>query len=438
MRYDIRIINSIRKILNTFDFLHICRNNSKDFTRNRKISAKSIIYYELNKRGLSSKMEINNFTELLGMTEVTSVAMLKQREKLNPVAFKYLNTSSLQIFYQDYKKEVQCFKGYVLTAVDGSDIEIPNSKKTRKEYNSYTSSLNNEISARATISTQYDLLNKFVLDVEIQPYRTSEIAMMKKNLSAAKEIIKDFDILRIMDRGYVSLEDMYNSNVNGDKYLVRLRDTDFKQERSQFRTNDFEMEIGYKDNRGKYYKKSNPALCKYLKDGGTIKTRIIYIELETGETEILATNIFDSEITVKDFEYMYNCRWGIETNYHYLKESMKIENISSSKQILINQDILSQMLVFNILQSISNNLEKDIEQRRYKNKMKININMAVGHIKNRMIFILLEDDNKIRDKLMEELDNKILKNIVPIRPGRKYLRRKGLKNKYHINKRKTF
>ena len=64
--------------------------------------------------------------------------------------------------------------------------------------------------------------------------------------------------------------------------------------------------------------------------------------------------------------------------------------------------------------------------------------MAVGYIKNRLILILLEEDNKKRDKLMEELENKVLKHIVPIRPDRNYYREKDKKNKYPINKRKTF
>ena len=143
-------------------------------------------------------------------------------------------------------------------------------------------------------------------------------------------------------------------------------------------------------------------------------------------------------MSIEDLKYLYNLRWGIETNYHYLKESMKIEAITSSKRELIEQDILSQMLVFNLLQAIQNNLEEDIEQAKYKHKMKININMAVGYIKNRFIFILLEDNNAKRDKLMKELENKILKHIVPIRPNRGTPRVKDKRNKYPINKRKTF
>ena len=171
---------------------------------------------------------------------------------------------------------------------------------------------------------------------------------------------------------------------------------------------------------------------------GVIEVRIIRIKLKSGVTEILATNILEDEMKEEEFKELYNLRWGIETNYHYLKESMKIEAITSSKEKLIEQDILSQMFVFNLLQATQNVLEEEIEQEKYKHKMKININMAVGYIKKRLIIILLEEDDRKRGKLMDELDNKIIKHIVPIRPGRGKIRVKNKRNKYPINKRKTF
>ena len=43
-----------------------------------------------------------------------------------------------------------------------------------------------------------------------------------------------------------------------------------------------------------------------------------------------------------------------------------ITNISSSKDCIIKQEIYSQMMVYNIMQSITNDLENDIKQENYK------------------------------------------------------------------------
>ena len=71
--------------------------------------------------------------------------------------------------------------------------------------------------------------------------------------------------------------------------------------------------------------------------------------------------------------------------------------------------------------------------------MKVNFNIAVGFVKRFLLKILIEKDNKKRKELCEVLFNNILKNLIPIRDGRKYPRDKNkkLSNKHPINKRKS-
>jgi hypothetical protein len=96
------------------------------------------------------------------------------------------------------------------------------------------------------------------------------------------------------------------------------------------------------------------------------------------------------------------------------------------------------MYVFNLLQTVQNEAEEEIVQENYKHKMKININLAVGYIKRYFIVIMLREEPSEREQLYNRLHNKILKEIVPIRKGRKYERTKSSKNRHHINKRKAF
>ena len=59
------------------------RNRDNSFIRRRKINFENVILYGLNKRGLTSKMEIEDFTKLVNMTDISAPAVLKQRLKLN-------------------------------------------------------------------------------------------------------------------------------------------------------------------------------------------------------------------------------------------------------------------------------------------------------------------------------------------------------------------
>lgn len=439
MKYKEKNISTISQIIKSDNIIVKARKNDFDFTRKRKITVKDIIYYNLNKKGLSSKMELDKFIDICQTGDISSPGMLKQRKKLNPEVFRYLKNESLKLFYSDFKEEVKTYKNWLLFAADGSDFEIPNTQKCKKEFNSPKKGKSDNIMcARANIGNMYDLLNNYVVDTVIKPYQSDEIKMMQENLSVAKDIVDDYKIIRIMDRGYVSLEDMYLSQLNNDKYIVRLKKKDFGIERKNIKNNDENIDIGYVRTRMYYYENKNPELINFLKNGNYLNVRIVNIELPTGEIESLVTNLTRDEMSYQEINDLYKLRWGIETSYHYLKESMKIESITSSNEDIIKQDILSQMYVFNILQSFQNDAEMEIEQKKYKHKMKININMATGYIKQYLIYILLEDDNNIRDNYMSILSEKILKHIVPIRTNRKYERKKDVKNKYHINKRKTF
>lgn len=156
------------------------------------------------------------------------------------------------------------------------------------------------------------------------------------------------------------------------------------------KSNDEIIEIKYEYNRARYYKDTDPELYEYLSSGNTIKVRCVKVELETGKIEILLTNLETEKFTSDEIKELYNLRWQIEINYRHLK----IENISSSKEVLIKQDIYSQVLVSNMLQAFINKNNKNINQTKYKNKMKTNTNMFVGIFKNTLIYILLENNEK--------------------------------------------
>ena len=113
----------------------IYKNKVTDFTRNRKMNFEKVVLYGLNKRGLTSKMEIEEFTELINMTDISAPAVLKQRLKLDGKIYLDMMQENLKAFYEKFKPDVKLFKGYILSAIDGSDFEIPNTKTTRAKYN---------------------------------------------------------------------------------------------------------------------------------------------------------------------------------------------------------------------------------------------------------------------------------------------------------------
>ena len=381
-------------------------------------------------------MELYDFIEQYNYENVSDVALLKQREKLNEEIFKELNKSSLKDFYHLFPEEVKTFKGYILTAIDGSDCEIPNTPITRERYQSKLGKNDGKV-ARIKLSNCYDLLNHYVLDTELEEYKHSENELAKRHMKEIEEIIKDYTIISIRDRGYLSLSYMFHSVMENKKFVIRLNQRYFKLEQNLMAANDDWVEIQYQYDRIRKHIQDDKELYNYYESGNTIKVRFVNIELPTGEVETIMTNLESDIFSTEDINYIYQLRWGIETSYAYLKESMMITNISSSKDCIIKQEIYSQMMVYNIMQSITNDLENDIKQENYKHPMKINVNMAIGFVKRFLLKILLEENEEERQKLSDLLFENILKNIVPIRKDRHYKRNNIHKNKHPINKRKS-
>ena len=436
MKYSKYFVTSAKNIIYTKESKEKYKKKKNYFTRDRKMPFDKVVLYGLNKRGITNKMEIEDFTDLINSVDVSSPAVLKQRLKLDGKIYLDIMQTNLVDFYEKFSDDVKLFHGYILTAIDGSDFEIPNTKKTREEFNEYHEE---ELIARATISNMFDVLNHYVMDTIIEKYDYSERKMADEHFKTIKKLRLKYPIIRTGDRGYSGIVDIYYSLKNDDKFVYRLKKSDFKKYIQNMKTNDEIITIPYQYDRIRYYKTECPNFYKIMEETKEdISVRIIKINDKSGEEIVLVTNLEEEKFDYNTIVELYKLRWEIETNYHLLKESLKIEMITSSFKTIIEQDIYSQMLAFNMIKAFANDAQKEIDQTRYKNEMKINMNMAVGFVKKSLILIILEEDRNKQDEMFELLIKKILKYIVPVKKDRHYPRNKNKKNKYSINKRKSF
>lgn len=49
-------------------------------------------------------------------------------------------------------------------------------------------------------------------------------------------------------------------------------------------------------------------------------------------------------------------------------------------------------------------LKKNIDQIKYKNEMKVNMNMAVGFVKKALVKITIEENKEIQNKMLDLLE----------------------------------
>ncbi len=61
------------------------------------------------------------------------------------------------------------------------------------------------------------------------------------------------------------------------------------------------------------------------------------------------------------------------------------------------------VLIYNMVQTMKNEVTEEIEQKKYKHEMKVNENIAIGLLKNEIIYIMLEEDDDERVKEYDKL-----------------------------------
>ena len=436
IKYGYKGLNKIRSRIHSKELKEKWRKSITDFTRKRKMDFERLIHYILNKKGLSTNMEIYNFFDKIDEeTDMSAQALLDQRLKLKPEIFVDLNEDYLKGFYSEYREtDVKNYKGYILKAIDGTDFEIPNTEKSKETFGRVKTKSGESI-PRTSVSMCYDVLNGYIINVIPEKYRSNEIYMAKQHMKKDQKITEDYESIYIMDRNYVSLDFISFLQKNEINFLARLNLEYYVKETTNMKTKDEIIEIERTKERMKRKYFENEETREYAKKN-KIEVRILKYVLKTGEEEYLITNL--KELSYEEIFEIYGKRWNIETLYNSLKNKLQIEKFTSSKEEIIKQDIYASTLVYNMIQTMKNEAQEDIEQKKYKHEMKINENISIGLFKNEMIYIMLEDDDKKRLKRYDKLCKKILKYKIPIRKDREYKIQWRPDNQNSYNKLKSF
>lgn len=431
------------------ELLELARKEKTYFTRKRKISFSDIIFFTLNKRGLSLKMEMSNFKDMTGkIGNATESALCQQRQKVDPLAFKILNNHYIKNSYEN-EKDYQTYKGYIVTAIDGTILELPDVDELRKEYGVRQCKEGIRASVRALGSCLYDVVNNWVIDAQIENQNTPERDLAKLHIKELIKILTEMKLdkkiektIIIFDRGYPSIEMIYLLQSIGIKYLFRLRTDSLRLEQENMKTKDEIVNIEITSKRLEKIKDKD--IRKKLKEEKKLESRFVKYTLDTGEEEILITNIDEKDFSTEEMGNLYYKRWQIELAYNIAKNKLELQNFTGQNKIVVEQEFYGQMLMMNIAEDLKKDANKKVEkgtEKGYKYDYKVNMNTLIGLMRKRFILILINMTINGDEKTKADYDNMIKemsKNLVPIRPNRKNPRNKykGY-NKYKQNNKRN-
>lgn len=370
---------------------------------------------------------------------ISTVGYLKQRMKLNPEAFVSLNDFHLKNFYKEVKY-LRKVNGYLVLAVDGSNLNIPTTPENLELYGT-CSSEGKKAQASLGISSLYDVTNRMILDCTINRCKFKESDQVGKHLEKLPAMLGKHKYILTLDRGYPSIPLFISLCDNNQKFVVRLRASDYKKEKSQMKTTDEEVNLQcLTRDRLKPYK--GTTMEKILKERKSIILRFVKIELKNGELEYLATNLEKEEFSTEEMGALYSMRYGVETAFDALKNKLEIENFTGQKSLLIQQDIHSCVYLYNLTQDIVMEAEEEMKEElegKYKYRMMINRSLAIGILKEELIEVVLEKNLRKKSEKFRGIFSQIKHHLIPIRSNRSFKRIKGnLAGKYSNTHKRSY
>lgn len=402
------------------DTISSFRIKDTDFTRKRKLPFWRVATLILRSWKTSLQNRINKFfndLDLLGNIPTAS-AFCQAREKIKPEFFKVLNENVVRFFYNNYEKEglVKKWKGHLLWAVDGSRINVSDTTETREKYSIQINQYNEGGVVQALASFLCDVLNEISINSSLDEMKSEKSFIFDEHIRHYRR-----DAIIIYDRLYADYSIAASHIKAGIDFVIRCPMSSTFKKVEKFIKSDLIDEV--------VDLKTTERQKKFVEEHGLpeeIKLRLIKVELENGEIEVLITSLKDKKkYKTEDFKWLYNKRWGIETYLDRLKNQLEVERFSSEKLIGIEQDFYGIVFLTTLESVISKKDEKEIieesQKKHLKYEYKINKSISYSALVDHIVDLLL-DLNKPPEEVMEDLGKLFRTGRTPVRPDRRFER----------------
>lgn len=435
-------ISAVKKMLNTA-MNQLCKlpdlcakNPRKDFTRNRKLPFKDVLYTLLSLSGNTLRNELIQHFKYDKCAPSAS-AFVQQRKKIHPNALP-----TLFRFFVKQNKSTHLYKGLRLMAVDGSSIHIPLNTSDKSSY--FTSAMGEYNLLH--LSAMYNLLDRTYVDAHLVGNRDADERMSLCNMVDRAE---GAESLIIADRGYEGFNVMAHIQNKGWKYLIRVQDITTKSgicggldlPKGEF---DEFIDLSLTKSNSKETRKlaKNKNAVRILKSGYKhdfipnnsskkgpaifyrLPFRVVRFKLTDESYEVIVTNLDPQKFPATELKRIYHMRWGIETSFRELKYTVGLTHFHAKKVEYTYQEIFARLITYNFTQLIvaTVNIPKTNKKYVYKPNFSVAVNVC------RQFILGVVSPPKV--------EATILQNVSPIRPGRSFQRniadRKSVSFNYRI------
>jgi hypothetical protein len=410
------LIKTLKERLNSLEFLERHRQSDKAFIRRRCLPFVTVVLFLLNlvKRSLQDELdEFFNLSrgEVVAPQVVTKSAFSQARQKLKAEAFIELNTVQVDHFYTNFP--YQTWHGKRLLAVDGSTTPLPGTAEIIKHF-----ALWHGIPV-ARVSQLFDVLNEVTLEALIGPKADGEREFAARHLAK----VGPGDLL-LLDRGYPAFWLFVLIQQQQADFCVRMPQGVWSEVDRFIASGLNEQIIDLSPCQ------TAVADCQARHLPTTsLKVRLVRIALDSGEVEVLMTSLLDqAQFPLSVFKELYHQRWPVEENYKVMKYRIEVENWSGKSKLAIYQDFHAKVFTMNLTAMLAQPAQAVVEQQSQTKKYVYQVNFTYLLSKMKDTVVLLFQQPAI-STLLNRLWQVMTHIIEPIRPGRKYPRKKSIKPK---------
>jgi hypothetical protein len=418
---QIGLIEQLKDRLFSSDFLARHRQDVKDFTRKRCLTFVITVMFLLNLLKRSQQDELDEFFKLQNGTDlavriVTKSAFTQARKKLKSEAFIELNQVQTAYFYQFL--EPQRWYGWRVVAVDGSTVQLPNTQEVLDHFGAWQPA-KGAACPMARVSQMFDVLNHITLDAAITQKSQGE-----RYLAATHFAFLRPDDLVLLDRGYPAFWLFALILDKKAQFCARMKLSGWTVVKDFVASGLNEQIVRVLPTYA-----ARQECCDRKLSSQPLTIRLIRIELEDGEVEVLATSLLDSQAyPVSLFKELYHLRWPVEEQYKAMKCRIEIENFSGISVLAVYQDFHAKVFTANLTAILARPAQESVNHDNANKNYAYQINMtnALSKMKDTVV-LLFQRDNIL--SLLQALWQLMIKTIEPIRPGRSYPRIKRVKPK---------
>jgi len=405
LNFAAKIIDALFRAKET---LEKSRFSPNYFTRQRKMPFVDVLYFILNPARECLQVRLDNFVSAAGkpFERVSEQALSRARNHFDHTPFeKAAHELVLKEYSGDYP--LPTMNGYHILVADGSIAPLPSDPALFEEYGKVNSAA---ASPALGISLLTDVLHHFVLDASPNHARFAERPALLDHARYLRECLPHIadKSLILLDRGYASADVAESLDRMNIKFLARCPST----------WNAL---------------KSAPMgrSTRSLKNG--LRVQVFKFFLPSAEVETLITNAFD----LLEIGPLYRLRWGIEGRFDTLKNKIQLENFTGKTKNAILQDFWASVTLAN-LAAIAFNQAHDIadDQRILADNRYTyipNISQMIASFKDDFIIACSSGSTLLINRIIR----RVAKAVVPVRPGRHFPRKNGIKKRQFPINRKT-